>query len=72
MKYVKTTIKQLKVVHIVKVLKVIIKEIKMYKLIMHISGKRILEINNKKFEIEKDVASFLAKHLQNIKIEYEV
>ena len=44
----------------------------MYKLIMHISGKRILEINEKRFEIEKDVALFLAKHLQNIRIEYEV
>ena len=44
----------------------------MNKLIIHISGKRILNLKGKELEIPKELAKFLVSNTKDLKIIYEV
>lgn len=44
----------------------------MNKLIVHISGKRILKLKGKKIKISKELAKFLVANITNLKVVYEV
>jgi hypothetical protein len=44
----------------------------MNKLIVHISGKRILNLKGEELEISKELAKFLVANITNLKVIYEV
>ena len=44
----------------------------MNKLIIHISGKRILKLKGEELEISKELAKFLVANITNLKVVYEV
>lgn len=44
----------------------------MNKLIFKLPNKRVLKLNNKEFEVNKEIAEFIANNSKNIQIVYEM